>query len=212
MAQGVTRSGTCRAPRLEDPSDSSIDRRTLNTRWPPQPVPGAAARGAPHGRPHYQSPGPRSLGRPAMRAWRSRRPQWTLPRHLPYAPLLPHPIRCTTQLIRRFGAMRAGLRKDAAPADGPDQHFRRVRNSKAVGSCDVEVTSLTSGCSRLRLLAGGHGEHVSGSHAEHRSWTRCRCTCPPCRHRSSGCRSHSPVISATAICAEDSSTIAFFCA
>lgn len=94
----------------------------------------------------------RSLGRLSTRARRSRRPQWTPPPHLPYAPLLPHPIRCTTQLIRPLGAMRADLRKDAAPADADDQHFRRVRNSKAVGSCDVEVPDKVTSRSRAASL------------------------------------------------------------
>ncbi len=62
------------------------------------------------------------------------------------------------------------------------------------------------------VLPDGRNEHGGGIPADHGRWSRCRRACSSRRRCSSGCRHHSAVISATAIRAEDSSTIAFFVA
>ena len=65
---------------------------------------------------------------------------------------------------------------------------------------------------RAVVLPDGRNEHGGGIPADHGRWSRCRRACSSRRRCSSGCRHHSAVISATAIRAEDSSTIAFFVA
>ena len=62
------------------------------------------------------------------------------------------------------------------------------------------------------VLPDGLDEHGGGTLVDHGRWSSCRHACSPCRRCSSGCRCHSAVISATAMRAEDSSTIAFFVA
>ena len=143
-----------------------------------------------------------------------------------FAPELPsglrvlghNPVRLLCHLMGMDPPRRALSGETAVPS--VDDLLSRLATQREGGDADelteqakIAMVSRVFGLlNAVRVLPDGRNEHGGGIPADHGRWSRCRRACSSRRRCSSGCRHHSAVISATAIRAEDSSTIAFFVA
>ena len=116
---------------------------------------------------------------------------------------------------RLIGSFNHGTMANALPqgigaqASQPGRQVVAMWDDRGIAILLGELTTLRQ---MHLLLPDRLDEHGGGTPVDQGQWSLCRRACSPCRSCSSGCRHHSAVISATAMRAEDSSTIAFFVA